>query len=359
MADESDGIEEALETTVRLAVMAGARLGSEIARAREERLREQRRVDEREADRLAQRFEAEKRAAVAELSQVHRPDWWERADAERIGQTYATARAWAPEAKEARRAEQQMREELRDRYSIDLSQGELTGQAGEEAAGTRLDMRIRSVERELGALQGRFVGDFSQSQSAHNQISEAVKAKRAELTQLEEQRRQEADRERATQTAEGAEAAVLLDQAARDDRQADVAREDERRADRGRAEDEPGRNPWLDAGQDQQPTRETADELRQRAQDAEQRSRESEARSGQATGAAERLYDSADRRAAEVRALEAKGIDPEVAQNRMHADTAAGKPATLATAGPRQGRAPKARKGVGRGAQVERSGVER
>ena len=28
MADESDGIEEALESTVRLAVMAGARLGS-------------------------------------------------------------------------------------------------------------------------------------------------------------------------------------------------------------------------------------------------------------------------------------------------------------------------------------------
>ncbi len=262
MADESDGIEEAVETTVRLAVMAGARLGSEIARAREERLREHRRVDEREAERLAQRIEAEKRAAVAEVSQVHRADWWERADAERIGQTYATARAWAPEADEAARAERKMREELHERYGVDLDRAD-----------------VRAVATEVEAWRRR----------------------------LEEQRRQEADREGSTETAERAEAALLLDQAARDDRQADGGREDERR---GYAE-------------------------------------------------AERLYDSADRRAAEVRALEAKGVDPEIAQNRMHADAAAGKPATLATGGARRGRAPKARKGVRRGAQVERSGVER
>lgn len=306
---ESDGIEEALETTVRLAVMAGARLGSEIARAREDRLREQRRVDEREADRLAQRFEAEKRAAVAELSQVHRADWWERADPERIGQTYATARAWAPEAEEAAQAERKMREELHQRYGVDLDR-----------------INPRAVATEVEAWRQR----------------------------LEQQRRQEADRERTAETAERAEAATLLDQAARDDRQADVAREDERADVDARQADGRDQNPWLNAGAQESP-----EEPRQRAQEAEQRSRDSEARSDQPTGEAERLYDSADRRAAEVRALEAKGIDPEVAQNRMHADTAAGKPATLATAGARRSRAPKARKGVGRGAQVERAGVER
>lgn len=293
MADESDGIEEALETTVRLAVMAGARLGSEIARAREERLREQRRVDEREADRLAQRFEAEKRAAVAELSQVHRPDWWERADAERIGQTYATARAWAPEADEAARAEWKMREELRERYGVDLD---------------RTDPRAVAAEVEVWRQR------------------------------LEQQRRQEADRERTSETSERAEAAMLLDQAARDDRQADVDRENERRAKDGRDQ-----NPWLNTVE----------------QDAEQRSRDREARSDQSTAAAEQLYDSVERRAAEVRALEARGIDPEVAQNRMHADAAAGRPATLATAGAGRGRAPKARKGGSRNAQIERAGVER
>lgn len=293
MADESDGIEEALETTVRLAVMAGARLGSEIARAREERLREQRRVDEREADRLAQRFEAEKRAAVAELSQVHRPDWWERADAERIGQTYATARAWAPEADDAARAERKMREELRERYGVDLD---------------RTDPR--AVAAEVEAWRQR----------------------------LEQQRRQEADRERATETSERAEAAMLLDQAAQEDRRAGDARQDER---------ETGALPAEDVAEFVAGARERRNEAVSVDLVEGIRAR------------ADELYDSAERRAAEVRALEARGIDPEVAQNRMHADTAAGKPATLATAGAGRGRAPKARKGVGRGAQIERAGVER
>lgn len=293
MADESDGIEEALETTVRLAVTAGARLGSEIARAREERLREQRRVDERAAAELAQRFEAEKRAAVAELSQVHRADWWERADPERIGQTYATARAWAPEAAEAAQAEQTMRHQLRERYGVDLD---------------RTDPR--TVSREVDAWQQR----------------------------LEQQRRQEADRERTSETAERAEAAMLLDQAAREDRRASAARQDERETRDLPAEDVAE---FVAGAQDRRNEAVSVDSvegIRARADE---------------------LYDSAERRAAEVRALEARGIDPEVAQNRMHADTAAGKPATLATAGAGRGRAPKARKGGSRGAQIERAGVER
>lgn len=257
MAEESDGIEEALESTVRLAAMAGARLGAEIARAHEDRLREQQRADAREADRLAQRFEAEKQAAILEVSQVHRPDWWERADAERIGQTYATARAWAPEVNEAARAEHKMRVELRDRYGVDVGRHD-----------------PRTVTADIEAWKQR----------------------------LEQQRRQTAEHPRAAETAE---AAALLAQAARDDRQADAARADERNAE------------------------------------------------------AERLYDSADRRTADAAAMTAHGIDPEVAESRMHADTAAGAPATRATAGVGRGRAPKARKAARRGAQIQRAGVER
>ena len=257
MAEESDGIEEALESNVRLAAMAGARLGSEIARAHEDRLHEQRRADDREADRLAQRFEAEKQAAMVELSQVHRPDWWERADAERIGQTYATARAWAPEVDEAARAEQKMRIELRDRYGVDVDRHD-----------------PRTVAADVEAWKQR----------------------------LEQQRRQTAEQPR---TAETAEAAALLAVAAREDRQADAARAHERNAE------------------------------------------------------AERLYDSAGRREADAAAMTATGIDPQVAESRMHADTAAGTPATAATTGGRRGRAPKARTTRGRGAQIERAGVER
>ena len=325
MDNESDGIEEALESSVRMAVMVGARVGSEIARARDEQLREQRRLDERAAAQLAQRFEAEKQTALAELSQVHRPDWWDRAHldgkAAQIGQTYATARAWAPEAEEAARAEQKMREELRERYGIDL--------------------------------------DHTDPHTVSAKIQAEVEAWRQ---RLEEQRRQEADRQRTTETGERAEAALLLDQAARDDRQADrqfdAAREDERltEAAAGHAD-----NPWL-TGQDRQSRdmqTETSEELRQRAEAAAQRGNDGEARGDQATGEAERLYDSADRRNADLRAMEAKGIDPEVAQSRMRADTAAAKPVTFATADARgrAGRPPTARRS--RGAQAQLPGIER
>lgn len=119
---------------------------------------------------------------------------------------------------------------------------------------------------------------------------------------LEQQRRQTAEHPRA---AEAAEAAALLAQAARDDRQADAARADERNAE------------------------------------------------------AEHLYDSADRRMADAAAMTANGIDSQVAESRMHADTAAGTPATAATTGGRHGRAPRARTTRGRGSQTQRAGVER
>ena len=307
MPDESDGIEEALAGTVRLAVTAGARLGSELARAREERMREQRRLDERDASRLAQRFEAEKQVAVAELSKVYRPDWWERADADRIGQAYATARAWAPEAQEAAQGERKMREELLARYGIDVD---------------RVNPRGMSVEVERWRQR------------------------------LAEQRRQEADRQRTAAGAERVEAAALLEQAARENRGADAARDDGRRDAQA---NEAGNNPWLIPGQASRGVGAATTEGAR----LEDRERDSTARAGQAAAETERVYDSAERRAADARAMEAQGVEPGVAQSRMRADTGRATPPTLATASGGRDRAPKARKAVNRSAQVERAGVER
>lgn len=313
MADETDGIEEALEGTVRMAVMAGARLGAEILRAREEGLRQQQVRDEAQARQLAERFEAEKGVAVAELSQVHRPDWWDRADAERIGQTYATATAWAPEVEEAARAERRMRDELQARYGIDLNHTD-----------------PRAVATEVEAWRQR----------------------------LEEQRRAAATGQRSSETAERGEAAMLLSQAAQEDRSAEQSRADQRQteAHAGAQANGVAGNPGLDPGQD----REAARDLLERAEEDRQRARDSEARGDDWAGEAALHYDSAERRAADARALEQKGIDPEVVASRMRADTNVATPATLATAGAGRGsRAPKARKAVSRGAQIERPGVER
>lgn len=312
MAEESDGVEEALDSSVRLAVMAGARLGSELVRAREEGLRQQQLRSELSARQLTERLEAEKRFAVAELSQVYRPDWWDRADAQQIGQTYATARAWAPEADEAGRAENRMRDELQARYGIDLDHAE-----------------PRAVTAEIEAWQQR----------------------------LEQQRREEAGRQRSSGAGEEAEAAVLADQAAWEDRRAEVDRDDERRSEAqgNRTGSDVQPNPWLPGTEhrDARDLLEYAEEERRRAQG-------SETRANRAGTASDLQYDSAERRTADARALEDQGVDHDVAATRMQADTGAGTPAALATEGAGQrSRAPKARKSAGRGAQIERAGVER
>lgn len=117
--------------------------------------------------------------------------------------------------------------------------------------------------------------------------------------------RDEAEAERALAAAENAEAVRLMQQADREDALAYEARGDEARED-GRA-----------------------------------------------------LYDSAERRSATASDLEAKGIDHEVVATRMRADVSQAKPATEAVAAGAGAKSPKARKARGRGATVQRAGLDR
>ena len=84
MADESDGIEEAFEGQLRIAVTAAGRVGEALARAREEAARRAQAQSEQAARELSSRFEAEKRAARVELGSVHRSDWWDKATPQQI-----------------------------------------------------------------------------------------------------------------------------------------------------------------------------------------------------------------------------------------------------------------------------------
>ena len=107
MADESDGIEEAFDGQLRIAVTAAGRVGEALARAREEAARRAQAQSEQAARELSSRFEAEKRAARVELGSVHRSDWWDKATPQQIGGALTTARAWGTEDPEAQRAEEQ------------------------------------------------------------------------------------------------------------------------------------------------------------------------------------------------------------------------------------------------------------
>ncbi|MFC0456224.1 hypothetical protein ACFFGR_06610 [Arthrobacter liuii] len=120
MAEETDGIEEAFEGQIRVLVTAAGQVGERIARAREQARRQAQAASEQEARELQSRLAAEQRAARAEVGNVHRSDWWDRATPEQIGHTYQVARAWANEDPEAVRAEQRMKDELRTRYGVDV-----------------------------------------------------------------------------------------------------------------------------------------------------------------------------------------------------------------------------------------------
>lgn len=308
MAEESDGIEEALEGSVRLAVMAGARLGSEIARAREDRLRAQLRIDEREAERLADRFEAERRAAVIELSRVHRPDWWDRADPARISRLYATARAWESEPA-AVAAEQRMREEIQTRYGVDVD----------------TFLARTAAERARRAAEPTFsVWEFRNEAECTRRISKAAALRMVENMPAT------AD---VTRAAEGGP-----DLQAWKGRDVDVDEAIARRFPHAMTQEELDRTA---ARRQAQEEAEAVLLLTEADRDA---------------GA---VYDSTDRRSADADAMTVAGISPDIVQSRMHADTAAGTPATLATTRARSGRAPRARKATRRGVAVERAGIER
>lgn len=285
MAEETDGIAEAFDGQIRVAVTAAAQVGQAIANLREQALRRATAASEQEARELRSRLDAERQAARAEVAHVDRAEWWENSTPEQIGHTYQVARAWQSEDQELARAEQRMSAELRDRYGIDARD------TGADAAEVRQLIRLQ--------------------------------AERAERD------RAAADAERTRAAAEEAEALRLLAFADQEDRRADEAR--------AAAEYEP------DPAE------------RDRAQaEAEQR----DAIADRSREDGKSLYDSAERRSSTAEELEGRGIAQETVATRMRADVSQAKPATAAVAAGKT-KAAKARKTRGRGAQVQRTGLDR
>jgi hypothetical protein len=120
MAEESDGIEEAIEGQLRVVVTAAGQVAERMVRMREEDRRRAASRHAAQARELESRFDAQRRAARAELASVHQPDWWDRAGPGEIGHAWQVARAWASEDPEAVRAEQRIRAELQGRYGVDV-----------------------------------------------------------------------------------------------------------------------------------------------------------------------------------------------------------------------------------------------
>jgi hypothetical protein len=400
--DQSDGMAEALEGTLRVAVTAAAQLGSQLARHREQHLSDARGRSEQEGREYAARLHAERAAALAQLTPVYRAEWWDRAGAEDIGRAYTTARAWDDVDQEAWRAEQRIRAEVRTRYGIDVDQ------AGADPAAVRDYLARAEAMRQQAGQERNAAGDeyveaqllMTEAERADRAAEVAREASEPPSTRLERgvlmgeflgDRGADAAREASepNETSyEDYERDVLMGEFLGD--RGDVARTEVRErygvdvdnagAEQARAaaEHEP------DPEEHEQDRREANawDALTAAEQDAlllQQRGVAygpsavglvvvgpdvvaAEKRETTAAGAREdgrTLYDSAERRSATASGLEAKGIDHEVVATRMRADVSQAKPATEAVKAGSAAKSPKARKARGRGAQVHRTGLDR
>ncbi|MFF7684501.1 hypothetical protein ACFZA2_17255 [Microbacterium sp. NPDC007973] len=225
MADESDGISEAFEGQLRVAVTAAGRVGEIIARQREEAARRAQAESIQQARELASRMQAERQSTRVELSGVYRNDWWDRATPEQIGTTLATARAWRNEEPEAARAEAHMRDELRTRYGVDVDAAGGDPQAVQAAVDAELLRRQSETERQRGTSEEAEAALLMREADRADRQADAADARAENAPEGSEERtqaREEAQsHERAAESAR-AEAGPKYDSA--DRRQADATK---------------------------------------------------------------------------------------------------------------------------------------
>lgn len=120
MVDETDGVGETFDDSMRVALTVASQFGERISRLREQ-LARQREADARQESReLESRFESERGAMRASLEPVKHTEWWDRANVERIAEVHQTATAWRDHDDVARDAHQTIRREVSERYGIDV-----------------------------------------------------------------------------------------------------------------------------------------------------------------------------------------------------------------------------------------------
>ncbi len=180
MAEESDGVDEAVEGVLRVGLTAAGRMAEVIARAREQAAREAQAASEHEARELAERLTAERSAARAQLAPVHRGDWWDQAQPGAVATAWETARAWQQIDPDAARAADRIRDEVRTRYGVDVDA------PGGDPAKVRQELQRRGLAQE-DATDQRSTAAREQGEAALL-LAEADRADRAQDTAAEPER---------------------------------------------------------------------------------------------------------------------------------------------------------------------------
>ncbi|OJX78885.1 hypothetical protein [Leifsonia sp. 71-9] len=180
MAEENDGIADALDGQLRIALTVAAQLGARFARIREELARTRQAQTEQQNRELQARFDAERAAARAELAPVYERNWWDSANLEQIANVHETATAWHGIDPEADRAGERIAQEVRDRYGLDVQDLDADPSAVREALA-----RAERARSEAAASRGESAVDIAET-GAFLTAAET-------LDRMAEERQQQAD----------------------------------------------------------------------------------------------------------------------------------------------------------------------
>ena len=122
MADEPDGVDDAIRDRMRVALTVAVRGAEALSRATERAARDRQTAAEQQTRGLRERFDAQRTAAVAALDPVRQNGWWDRASPAHVADAWQTAHAWRAHDPRADAAAQRIREQVQRRYGVDVDQ---------------------------------------------------------------------------------------------------------------------------------------------------------------------------------------------------------------------------------------------
>lgn len=149
---QADGVFEEAEGNIRQQLMAAAQLARSAVQARQDAAQRATRRDLEEARQLQAQLDAQRVAARAELAPVHNASWWDQAQVRDVARAYETAVTFRDEDQAARDAESRIRQELRDRYDVEVLE---TGADPAVVRATLVDRDTERAERDERQAQAR------------------------------------------------------------------------------------------------------------------------------------------------------------------------------------------------------------
>ena len=149
---QADGVFEEAEGNMRQALMAAAQLARTATQARHDVAERATRRDLEEARQLRAQLDAQRVAARAELAPIHESSWWDQAQVRDVARAYETAVTFRDEDQAARDAEARIRQELRERYDVEVLE---TGADPAVVRATLVDRDTERADRDERQAQAR------------------------------------------------------------------------------------------------------------------------------------------------------------------------------------------------------------